>query len=321
MHSAVAILLIMLSLPHSLPLSLHHPLRHSSRLFSSSYTPPPKKLVASLSKLLQRKHRVAANQVLVEGAHSISDITHRYTDPPLHPSIIFAFEDLLSSPPLSAFSSSPPSSPSTTSVYSLPRDDPSSLATIKKLSDTSTPAGAVAVFPLPPAPPPISAGDFLLISDGVSEPGNLGGLARTYLSTGLSGGILALPPSADPLGGKALRASTGALGFAVPTRRLGGMLEFLSLMDEGFGSEWKVAVATMEGGAAGESRPYTDVDWKAVQGVVLGNEAGGVSDDFLARIEAGDERFVPVHVPMDNDVESLNVAVVGALCLMERRRA
>ena len=61
-------------------------------------------------------------------------------------------------------------------------------------------------------------------------------------------------------------------------------------------------------------RPPDDVDWTASCALLLGGEGGGLPP---AVIDAADER---VTIPMAPRVESLNVAVAGALLVYAARR-
>jgi len=280
---------------------------------------PSPALVKDLAKLHTNKYRTT--NILVEGVRSIVDITTTYTYPTLHPSTLIAYTDLLDNDLSKVIG------PETT-VYELERGDRKSDQISKKLSDTATPAGAFAVYPLPSTRPlslmptdssSSSSSPFFLICDGVADPGNLGTLTRSYLAAGLTGGLLMLPNSIDPFNSKVVRASTGIVGFGVSVKRVSGVDQLIADLDALFSGKWRLGVATMDDDAAKTlSMPYYAAELKTMQGLVLGNEANGVSGEVLDRLRSGDDRFVPLHVPMKNGVESLNVGVVGSLMMFER---
>lgn len=83
----------------------------------------------------------------------------------------------------------------------------------RDVSDTTTPAGVLALFQkpiltLPPSP------SLVLVCDSISDPGNLGTLLRASAAAGVDGCLL-MAGCADPWGPKALRAGMGAQ-FRVP---------------------------------------------------------------------------------------------------------
>jgi TrmH family RNA methyltransferase len=59
---------------------------------------------------------------------------------------------------------------------------------------------------------------------------------------------------------------------------------------------------------------YTDIDWKRSRALIVGPEATGLTRDELAA--AGQS----VRIPMQGNVESLNVAVAASIVLYEAAR-
>jgi TrmH family RNA methyltransferase len=66
--------------------------------------------------------------------------------------------------------------------------------------------------------------------------------------------------------------------------------------------------------AGGSARDYDRHDWCQPTILLLGNEGRGISEELLA---ACDERL---RIPMQGDVESLNVSAAGAVMLFEAAR-
>ena len=83
-------------------------------------------------------------------------------------------------------------------------------------SATETPQGVVLVLPLPPPHWPDTT-DFLLVLDGVRDPGNVGTMLRTAWAAGVQG-VLLSADCADPFNPKVVRAGMGA-HFHLPLRR------------------------------------------------------------------------------------------------------
>jgi RNA methyltransferase, TrmH family len=175
------------------------------------------------------------------------------------------------------------------------------------LSPVRTPSGVVALAARPVidrrallAPAPALA----LAAIGVQDPGNVGALIRSADAGGATGVLLDID-SADPWGWKALRAAMGS-AFRLPVLRVDDVRASLDTwQDEGLAI---VATDPRDGVEPGEldlTRPLV---------FVMGAEGTGLPADVLA---AADLR---VRIPMRARVESLNVAVAGALLVYEAAR-
>jgi TrmH family RNA methyltransferase len=138
----------------------------------------------------------------------------------------------------------------------------------------------------------------------VQDPGNLGSLIRAAEAGGATG-VLVGGASAHPFGWKALR---GSMGSALRLPIAAGLTP-AALLDALREAAVRVVATVPHGG-----RPPDDVDWTSSCALLLGGEGGGLPP---AVIEAADER---VTIPMAPRVESLNVAVAGALLIYAARR-
>ncbi len=127
----------------------------------------------------------------------------------------------------------------------------------------------------------------------VGDPGNVGTLVRSADAYGASVALSA--GCADPIGPKALRASTGAI-FRVPVGRF----------DEVTGH--RVALVARGG------EPLASVDLGEGTTFVLGAEREGLPDDVVATCNA------VASIPVAEAAESLNVAIAGAIALYEWNR-
>jgi TrmH family RNA methyltransferase len=172
------------------------------------------------------------------------------------------------------------------------------------LSETVTPQGLVAVCELRDvaagtltARPPRLAVALAELAD----PGNAGTVLRTADACG-AGAVVFGHGSADPYGGKAVRASAGSV-FHVDVVR-GAPLETLlpSLQAAGV-----TVVAADGGGEAALDELTTELAGPVVW--LFGNEARGVPAELGALAD------LRVRIPMRGRTESLNLAAAAAICL------
>jgi TrmH family RNA methyltransferase len=175
-------------------------------------------------------------------------------------------------------------------------------------SDTQSPQGVLAVLkvralPLPEKP------TFLLVADGVRDPGNLGTILRTALAAGVQ--AVLLPPGAvDSWSPKVVRAAMGA-HFHLPIVSL-DWAAIASLVHPAEGPALQVLLADSGGGI-----PHTSADLQKPLALVIGSEAEGVGAPAAALADGR------VHIPMPGAAESLNAAVAAAVLMFEvaRQRA
>jgi TrmH family RNA methyltransferase len=175
------------------------------------------------------------------------------------------------------------------------------------MSPVRTPSGIVAIARRKPATVDAICGAeraFILAAVDVQDPGNLGSLIRVAEAGGMSG-VLVCGGSANPFSWKSLRGSMGsALRLPIVSR--------LSVDDalrcaRRFGAR---TVATLPK----DGRPPEQINWSEPIMLLLGGEGSGLPDDVVA---AADER---VTIPMAAPVESLNVAVAGAILIYAAQR-
>jgi RNA methyltransferase, TrmH family len=178
------------------------------------------------------------------------------------------------------------------------------------LSETVTPQGLVAVCALRDVPAESLAAAPPRLAVALAEladPGNAGTVLRTADACG-AGVVVFGAGSADPYGGKVVRASAGSL-FHVDVVRGAPLAPLLRDLQQA-----GVTVLAADGG--GEAA-LPDVA-ASLAGPVLwlfGNEARGVPPELA---ELADAR---VRIPMRGRAESLNLAAAAAICLYETQRA
>lgn len=178
-----------------------------------------------------------------------------------------------------------------------------SLPVLRAASDTQTPQGILAVIThqellLPERP------DFLLVLDGVRDPGNLGTMLRTAAAAGVQA-VFLLPGTVDPYAPKVLRAAMGA-HFRLPilVSDWDALSAFFSLDGAGGGIDVYLA-------EAGGGLQYTQANLRRPCALIMGGEAEG----------AGQQARVLAHhrlsIPMAGSIESLNAAMAAAILMFE----
>jgi TrmH family RNA methyltransferase len=144
----------------------------------------------------------------------------------------------------------------------------------------------------------------VLFLNEINNPSNLGAILRTSEAAGIAG-VIVSPRSADVFSPKSLRASMGA-AFRLPVEievELGEVLQWAA--------SWDLTSTAADIGAAA---PYTSVNWQKPRLLVFGSEAHGLPEEDLRRIAE------PTFIPMQNGVESLNLAVSCGIILFEAVR-
>ena len=178
------------------------------------------------------------------------------------------------------------------------------------LSETVTPQGLLAVCPQRDVPARAVVADpprLAVALAGLNDPGNAGTVLRTADACG-AGAVVFGEGSADPFGGKVVRASAGSL-FHVDVVRAAPLPPLVAALQ---------AAGTTVLAADGRGEASLDELAGELAGPVLwlfGNEARGVPAELA---EAADAR---VRIPMRGRAESLNLAAAAAICLWATQQA
>jgi 23S rRNA (guanosine2251-2'-O)-methyltransferase len=141
----------------------------------------------------------------------------------------------------------------------------------------------------------------LVALDEVTDPQNLGAVARTAECTGATGVILPERRSAE-VTPAVCKASAGAVEH-LAIARVRNLADFLA--------DAKAAGCWSYGAAAGGSTPYRRVDWKGGVVLVLGAEGRGLRPRVAAACDA------LVSLPLRGRIDSLNVSATAAVFLYE----
>jgi TrmH family RNA methyltransferase len=173
----------------------------------------------------------------------------------------------------------------------------------EQVTDTEHPQPLVAICDMPTLKLPVDS-SFVIALDGVRDPGNLGTLVRSAAAAGADG-VALLRGSVDPYNPKVVRATVGTV-FAIPVQT------FTSLDDIVQCCFLKRPIVVISDSAGGLS--YDEIDWNRPALVVIGGEAGGVSEHPRTYAD------VVARIPMAPGVESLNAAVAGSIIAFEVAR-
>lgn len=138
----------------------------------------------------------------------------------------------------------------------------------------------------------------------INNPTNLGAILRSCEAVGVAGVILT-NNSADAFSPKALRGAMGA-SFRLPIWENATFFEVVQWAKENN----LVSVCA----DINAEKSYLEIDWKKPRLLIFGSEAHGLSAEERAEI---DESLV---IPMENGVESLNLAVSCGVILFEAKR-
>ncbi len=181
-------------------------------------------------------------------------------------------------------------------------------AVFREISDTSTPQGVLAIASMPEYQRETlvenESAAFICLED-LQDPGNLGTIIRTAEGAGMTAVVLS-KGCVDLFNPKVVRATMGAV-FRMPFYRAAEPFreEIRQLRETGF---------AVYAACLGAERLYTDCRYDGRVGILIGNEANGLTEETASLAD------VSVRIPMEGEVESLNAAVSAALLMYEVHR-
>ena len=184
-------------------------------------------------------------------------------------------------------------------------------AVFKTVSETINPQGVIAVVMMPKYE--LLSEDFLnqtysktgkiklLVLEDTADPGNLGTIMRTAEAAGVTGVIMGRG-TVDIFNPKAVRSTMGSI-FRLPFIYVEDVRETIRELKK-YGISFYAA--HLKG-----KQSYKDVKYSDKAGILIGNEARGLSP------ETAELADIYIIIPMQGKVESLNAAVAAALMLYE----
>jgi TrmH family RNA methyltransferase len=180
-------------------------------------------------------------------------------------------------------------------------------AIFRPLSEVQTSQGILAVVRIPVkklSDSILPDRPLLLCAAGIQDPGNLGTLIRTAAAAGVSL-VCSLAGTVSARNPKTVRASAGAI-FRIPVVEQLSPPEFIEFCHRNS--------ILLLNSSAQSGTCYFQEDLTGPCAILLGNEGSGIDKSAWA---AGGRR---VHIPMAPGVESLNVAMAGAILMFEALR-
>jgi TrmH family RNA methyltransferase len=179
---------------------------------------------------------------------------------------------------------------------------------MEQISGDPSPQGIVTVWQRPARntipPGPDAQQERLLALVGVQDPGNVGSLLRTAAAFGISD-VVILPGTADPYHPKVLRASAGT-SFQLTYWEGAGDAPVPRVLKRLADRGWSLLALDPSGDKT--LRP-ADATIATPWVLLLGSEGPGLPAEVL------DLAHKRVRIPMEGSVDSLGVAVAGALGL------
>ncbi len=237
------------------------------------------KTVSEIKKLKQKKYREQSGMFLAEGYRNVCDSMQKQA-----PVMIFQEESATDFPPI----------PEETAVYRVTGE------VLKELCDTVTPQGVLGVFRIPEERD--INGNRVLLLNGVSDPGNLGTILRTALAAGFYHIVLD-EQCADVYSPKVIRSAMSAV-FSLNLIRVKHLEDTVKRMQT---KGYRVYAAALTESA----KSVYSTDFSEKTALMFGSEASGICEELLA---IANETYI---IPMQEEIESLNVAVAAGISMYE----
>ncbi len=264
------------------------------QLPSPALASPSNPRIRAAARLRDRREREATGLTLVDGAREL----RRALDHGVDIVEVFVCEPLLAGPDARAVLDAVHASDLTVTT--------TTEAAFAKVAFGDRAEGLVAVIRAPvgglvdlhlPDDPCV------VVLEGVEKPGNVGAILRSIDGAGADA-LIAASPRTDLANPNVIRASAGTI-FAVPL----AAAPTADVMDWLRGRGIRMLAAQV-----GDGLPYTDADLTGPVAIILGSEADGLTEAWLASDVAA------IHLPMHGVADSLNVSVTAAVLLYEARR-
>ncbi|RPD90758.1 RNA methyltransferase [Aureibaculum marinum] len=148
-----------------------------------------------------------------------------------------------------------------------------------------------------------SKSPLLLVAEAPEKPGNIGALLRTADAANVDA-VLIANPKTDVYNPNIIRSSVGCVFTKqIATGTTSEIIEFLK--------EQNCAIYCA---ALTASKPYQTIDYTKSTAIVVGTEATGLSDEWLTNSTQN------IIIPMQGQIDSLNVSVSAAILIFEAKR-
>ncbi|MGB7784753.1 MAG: RNA methyltransferase [Salinimicrobium sp.] len=143
----------------------------------------------------------------------------------------------------------------------------------------------------------------ILVAEAPEKPGNIGALLRTADAAAVDAVFIANPKT-DMFNPNIIRSSVGCIFTnQVATGRTSEIISFL-----------KGQKIDIFGAALQASVPYNSIDFTGPSAIVVGTEATGLSEEWLENTTQN------IVIPMQGEIDSMNVSVAAGILLFEAAR-
>ncbi|TKD62455.1 RNA methyltransferase [Flavobacterium sp. ASW18X] len=143
----------------------------------------------------------------------------------------------------------------------------------------------------------------ILVAEAPEKPGNIGALLRTADAANIDA-VLIANPKTDIYNPNTIRSSVGC-SFTTQIG-MGSTKEILNFLKEKHIAIYCAALSA--------SKNYVEIDYSKAAAIVVGTEATGLSDNWLA---ASTQNII---IPMQGEIDSMNVSVSAAILIFEAKR-
>jgi len=143
----------------------------------------------------------------------------------------------------------------------------------------------------------------ILVAEAPEKPGNIGAILRTADAANLDAVIIANPKT-DLYNPNIIRSSVGCV--FTNTIATGSTSEIITFLKE---NNIAIYSAILQ-----ESVPYQTCDFKESSAIVVGTESTGLSQEWR------DESKQNIHIPMQGEIDSMNVSVAAGILIFEAKR-
>jgi len=143
----------------------------------------------------------------------------------------------------------------------------------------------------------------ILVIEGIEKPGNIGAMIRSADAANIDAIILA-DPKTDQYNPNVIRSSVG--GVFTKNIAISSSDEVIKFFKK---NNIRMYAATLQ-----NSNKYTDEDYTEASAIIVGTEANGLTQIWR------DHSTKNINIPMQGEIDSMNVSVAAAIILFEAKR-
>ena len=143
----------------------------------------------------------------------------------------------------------------------------------------------------------------ILVLEGIEKPGNIGAMIRSADAANIDAVILA-DPKTDHFNPNVIRSSVG--GVFTKKIVISSSEEIIAFLRQ---KNIKIYAATLQ-----NSNKYTDEDYTEASAIIVGTEANGLTQIWR------NHSIKNINIPMQGEIDSMNVSVAAAIILFEAKR-